>query len=81
MGVANDYPKSRAIRVDEEQTRHCRRCPIKAQVAARVGLTGFSLEYTKKRALDDPSRLQGKGASASAPALRMLSGLIYLDFR
>ena len=39
MGVANDYPKPRAIRVDEEQTRPCHQCPIKAQAAASVGLT------------------------------------------
>ena len=79
--MGNEHPKPRAIRVKEEQTHPCHQCPIKAQVAARVGLAGSSLDYTKKRALDVPSQLQGKGAPASAPALRMLSGLIYLDLR
>jgi len=44
-------------------------CPIKAQGTARVGLTGPSLEYRKKRALGDPSQLQGKWASARATLL------------
>ena len=82
MGVANDYPKPRAIRVDEEQTHPCRQCPIKAQAAASVGLTGFSLDYTKKRALDDPSQRQGKRGICEGHLLCVCSVvLIYLELR
>ena len=73
MGMGNELSKPRAIRVEAEQTHTCCQCPIKAQAAASAGLTGPSLEYTKKRALDDPSQRQGEGAPARAPALRMLS--------
>ena len=80
--MANDYPKPREIRAEEGQTHLCHRCPIKAQAAASVGLTGPSLDYTKKGALDDPSQRQGEGASARATRLCICSvALIYLDLR
>ena len=80
MGVANDYPKPRAIRVDEEQTHPCHQCPIKAQAAASVGLTGLSLDYTKKRALDEPFPAARKSARATRLCICSVV-LIYLDLR
>ena len=74
MGAANCYPRPRAIREEEDQTHPCHRCPIKAQVAASVGLTGLSLDFTNKGVLDDPSQRQSKKGSLHVPpALRMLS--------
>ena len=82
MGVANYDPKPREIRAEESQTHLCHRCPIKAQETASAGLTGLSLDYTKKGALDDPSQRQGEGASARATWLCICSVvLIYLDLR
>ena len=64
--------------------RHCpcHQCPIKAQVAARVGPAGTSLDFAKKRALErlDPAAWKW-GFCALHPSLRMLSCLIYLDLR
>ena len=82
MGLGNELSKPRAIRVKEEQTHPCRQCPIKAQVAARVGPAGTSLNFAKKRALErlDPAAWKW-GFCALHPSLRMLSGLIYLDAR
>ena len=80
--MANDYPKPRAIRVEEGQTHPGHRCPIKAQAAASVGLTGLSLDVAKKGELDDPFPAARKGASASATLLCICSVvLIYLDLR
>ena len=74
MGAANCYPRPRAIREEEDQTHPCHRCPIKAQAAASVGRTGLSLDFAKKRALDDPfPAARKKGRLRAPPALRMLS--------
>ena len=69
VGLTMSFPMHRKARVDEPLGSPLSWCPIKAQVAARVGLTGLSLDYAKKNATDDPSQLQRKGASASATLL------------
>ncbi len=79
--MGNEHPKPRALRVDEEQTHPCRQCPIKAQAAASVGRTGPSLDYTKKRALDDPFPGKEKGASASATLLCACSVVLIKSHR
>ena len=71
--MGNELSKPRAIRVEAEQTHPCYQCPIKAHAAASVGRTGPSLDYTKKRALDDPFPAARKnGRLRAPPALRML---------
>ncbi len=55
---------------------------MKAQAAASVGLTGLSLEFAKKRELDDPSQRQGKRGVCERHLLCVCSVvLIYLDLR
>jgi hypothetical protein len=74
VGMGNEHPKPREVRVNEEQTHPWRQCPIKAQAAASVGRTGPSLDYAKKGALDDPfPAARKKGRLRAPPALRMLS--------
>ncbi len=53
-------------------------CNRKAQAASRVGLTGLSSDFAKKRELDDPFQLQGKGASASATCFAYAHGSQFL---
>ena len=86
MGVANDYPKPRAIGVNEGQTQPFHQCPIKAQAAASVGLTGLSLDFAKKRELCTSwtirSQRKGKRGVCERHLLCMCSVvLIYIDLR
>ena len=68
------------LRMEEEPTHLCHRCLIKAQVAARVGLTGSSSESEGGAGRSVPAARK-KGRLRAPPALHMLSCLIYLDLR
>ena len=82
MGAATLLSETRFRGKDLASVTLCHRCLIKAQAAASVGLTGLSLDFAKRRALDDPSQRQGKRGVYERHLLCVCSVvLIYLDLR